>query len=122
MHVLVPSWFSTTAGLGNGRGPVAVVPSPSTGQMGLLKGLTREMLALCLSSHNSSTWAGQGRILGCGFPSLVPTPSVQLPESFGLIQPRAIYLDLNNNKKHIVKAVSVLTVKHSHIITIAQQQ
>lgn len=41
---------------------------------------------------------------------------------WGLIRPGAIYLDLNNNKKRVVKAVSVLTVNHSHIITTAQQQ
>lgn len=55
-------------------------------------------------------------------PRLVPAPSVQLAVSFGLIKQRAIYLDLNNSIKHIVKAVRVLTVNHSHIITTAQQQ
>jgi len=46
---------------------------------------------------------------------------VESAVSSHLIEPRAIYLDLNNDKKHIVKAVSVLTVNHSYIITTARQ-
>lgn len=120
VRVPVPGWRST-AEPANARGLVAVVPSPGSGQMGLLEGLTREISTLCIPSHRSAIRASWGRSLGCGFPSLVPAPPVQLAVSFGLLQPRAIYLDLNN-KKHIVKAGSVLTVKHSHIITTAQQQ
>lgn len=68
MRVLVPSWFSTTTELANTTGLVVVIPSPSLGQVGLLEGLTREPSALCLPSHKSAAWAGQGGFFGLWLP------------------------------------------------------
>lgn len=112
LSVLVHNWFSTVTELANTRGLVEMVLSPGSGQMCLLEGLPRDILALHLPSLKSTASAGQGNLVTCGFHPVIPAPSVLLAVSFGLIQPRAIYLDLNNNKKHIVKDVSVLTLKH----------
>lgn len=122
VYVLVPSWFSTTE-LANTRGLVEVIlsSSPSLAQ-GCQKGSQGRSQLFHLPSHQPTARSDEGKFLGYGFPHFIPAPSVQLAVSFCLLQPSTIYLDLNNNKKHIVKSGSVLTVKHSHIITTAQQQ
>lgn len=122
LYVLVPSWFSTTE-LADTRGLGEVIPSSSPGlAQGCQKGSQGRSQPFHLPSHQPAARSDQGKFMGCGIHHLIPTPSVQLAVSFCLLQPRTIYLDLNNNKKHIVKSGSVLTVKHSHIITTAQQQ
>lgn len=73
--------------------------------------------AYCDLIHPSIT-EGQ---MGCADVYVAYAAPVKSAVSSHLIEPRAVYLDLNNNKKHIVKAVSVLTVNHSHIITTARQ-